>query len=241
MKQDYSDEMLNAYLDDELASVERAKLIDQLRSDMALRKRVCQLEQVRNMVKIAYHDVGDDKPEHHNLPRKTASIAAIAASVFIIVGALAGWYGHQQLNQKQSLVELAEYLEYNQPVSDAQPWRVLMHVTSDDPYRLNILLDEAEKILRQHQARQQKVAIQILANGRGLNMLNSKTSVYGKRIAELQKKYDNIVFMACAKAIERIKNEKGLNVELLPNTHIAPSALHEVLQKQREGWTYIKI
>lgn len=116
-----------------------------------------------------------------------------------------------------------------------------MHVTSDDPYRLKALLDEAESVLQQYENKNQKVAIQILANSKGLNLLRDDKSPYAKRIADMNKRYKNIAFVACAKAIKRLETEHGLDVKLLPNTKIAPSAISEVLQRQKEGWTYIKI
>ncbi len=241
MNQNYSDEILNAYLDNELTGAERKKLIEDLRGDKLLRQRVCQLEQVRNMVKIAYHDVEEKQHEHHVTRKRAGSIAAIAASIFVIVGALAGWYAHQQFRNEASLVQLAEYVEHNQAVSDSKPWRVLIHVTSDEPHRLETLFHETESILEEFATKQQKVSVQILTNSKGLNLLNKKQTTYGKKIAELQEKYDNIVFMACARAIERMRTEKGMDVELLPNTQVTPSAIHEVLQRQREGWTYIRI
>jgi len=237
----YSDEMLNAYLDNELHSDERKNILHDLRTDKELQDRLCQLEQVRNMVSIAYHEVPDpampDDNTRRGLTRKTA---VAAGAVFAIVGALAGWMGHSYLKQDTSLVSLANQVQVNQP-SSTQAWKVLLHVTSDEPHRLETLLNETEKILSEYDNRQQKVAIQVLANGKGLNLLRSDKSKYGKRIADLQKKYDNLIFMACAKAMSRVQQKTGNSVELLPATQIAPNALGEVLDKQRQGWTYIKI
>lgn len=236
----YSDEMLNAYLDNELAGEERQRLIEDLQENEGLRQRVCRLEQVRNMVSIAYHDIPE--PQHHVTTKKRgyASMASIAAGILVVVGVLGGWFGHSYYQAEKSLVQLADSLQVN-ALNEAKPWRVLLHVTSDDSYRLNILLNEAESILKEYQDKQQKVAIQILANGKGLNLLRNDKTPYAKRIAELQSKYDNIIFMACAKAMARVQQKTGKQVELLPNTLIAPSAIGEVLTRQRDGWTYIKI
>lgn len=242
MNQDYSDEMLNAYLDDELAGAEKKHLLTSLHTDKILRQRVCQLEQVRKMVAVAYHDVEFKKYIEQLKPRRQSSIAAIAASIFVAVGTILGWYAHQLTPTEPGLLQLAKNVQHNLPLeAEAQTWRVLMHMTSDDPYRIKALLDETEILLKDYAANNRKVAIQILANGKGLNLLRSDKSLYGKRISELQAKYDNLVFTACARAIARLEEEKGENVQLLPNTKIAPSALSEVLNKQREGWTYIKI
>ncbi len=237
----YSDEILNAYLDNELASEERKRLIEDLRENDGLRQRVCKLEQVRNMVSIAYHDLPDPQHTLDTQTRNLSSYATIAASILVVVGIVSGWFGHAYLQKDNAgLVALADSVQINTP-NGAQPWRVLLHVTSDDPYRLNVLLNETESILREYQAKQQKVAIQILANGKGLNLLRNDKSPYGKRIAELQENYDNLILMACAQAMARVQQKTGKVVELLPDTQIAPSAISEVLNRQKEGWTYIKI
>jgi len=238
----YSDEHLNAYLDNELAGEERTRLIEALRDNDDLRQRVCKLEQVRNMVSIAYHDLPEPQHKIETQSRRFSSYASIAASVLVVFGLIGGWFGHAAYQQgDKSLVQLADNVLINKPVGTAKPWKVLLHVTSDDPYRLDSLLNETENILREYEGKQQKVAIQILANGKGLNMLRNDKSPYAKRIADMQSNYNNLVFMACAKAIARVQQTTGQAVPLLPNTKIAPSALSEALNRQREGWTYIKI
>ena len=238
----YSDEHLNAYLDNELAGEERTRLIEELRDNDELRQRVCKLEQVRNMVSIAYHDLPEPQNKIESQSRRFFSYASVAASIFVVLGLLVGWFGHTVYQQNyKSLVQMADNVLTNTPAGSVKPWKVLLHVTSDDPYRLNVLLNETENILREYQDKHQKVAIQILANGKGLNLLRDDKSPYAKRIAKLQSDYDNLVFMACAKAIARVQQRTGKSVPLLPDTRIAPSAVGEVLKRQREGWTYIKI
>ena len=240
--QSYSDEHLNAYLDNELAGEERTRLIEALRDNEALRQRVCKFEQVRNMVSIAYHDVPEPQNKIESQSRRISPYAGIAASILVVLGLVGGWFGHASFHKNDTgLIDLAENVLVQKPVGTVKPWNVLLHVTSNDPYRLNVLLTETENILREYEAKQQKVSIQILVNGKGLNLLRDDKSPYAKRIAELQSRYDNLVFMACAKAIARVQQRTGKSVPLLPETQIAPSALSEVLNRQREGWTYIKI
>ena len=85
----YSDEHLNAYLDNELAGEERTHLIEELRDNDDLRQRVCKLEQVRNMVSIAYHDLPEPQQKIETHTRRFSSYASIAASVLIMFGLIA--------------------------------------------------------------------------------------------------------------------------------------------------------
>ena len=61
----YSDEMLNAYLDGELESDERAQVLEALRSVENLSQRVCRLQKVHSMVQLAYQDT--ELPEGYDI------------------------------------------------------------------------------------------------------------------------------------------------------------------------------
>lgn len=235
-----SDEILNAYLDNELANSEREMVIKAIKTNDSIGQRLFQLDQVRNMVRMAYQEpeVETSSPNKNN--NTVSRITTIAASIILSVGFVFGWVLHSS-QTPQSLTSIANDYFENTSVQQDQTWNILVHVTSDDPYRLKVVLDETESILQTYENKQQSVSIRILANGPGLNLLRDDKSPYAQQISSLQSKYDNIVFAACAKAIDRLEIEKGIQVQLLPNTQIAPSAVNEVLNRQKEGWTYIKI
>ena len=237
----FSDEMLNAYLDNELAPDERKRFLEVLRCDHALRGKVARLDQVRNMVKVSYQELEPADDEDVTPPKRYFFRYAAAAAVYIIVGSVIGWYAHTEVQEPTTLVQLAQEIRYNKPVSLNQPWHILLHVTNSEPHRLNVLLDQTEKILREYQNRPGQVSVRILANGKGLNLLRDDTSPYGKRIEELQRQYHNLAFVACAEAIKQVELKTGKKVTLLPHVEVTASALSEVLSREKEGWTYLKI
>ena len=237
----FSDEMLNAYLDGELDKDEQQRLLEALNADQALSQRVCELGRVRSLVQFAYHDVAADTPPqkpHGPFPRR---LLALAASLTLVAGVTLGWVTHQYYSPQQGLLELASHVELNNQRASAETWRVLLHLTTDNPKRLQVVLDEAETLLAQYAQTNQPLQMQILTNGSGLNLLRADTSAYSQRVRAMQARYKNLVFVACGTAIKRLQEEKKLNVQLLPDVDITPSALGEVMRKQGEGWTYIKI
>lgn len=236
----FSDEILNAYIDNELDQSERKAVIEAIQDNPELGQRICKIEHVRSMLRVAYQEPIKIEQSSNNKRLLTRRYASIAASILLVVGFAIGWTLHTT-QSTNALLSIAKNNQSNVAVGQEQDWNVLLHVTSDDPYRLKVVLDETESILKDFESRQQKVSIKILANGKGLNLLRNDTSPYAQRIKNLQNEYENVVFVACSKAIERLETEKGIRVELLPNTQIAPSAVNEVLNRQREGWTYIKI
>ncbi|MFO7604066.1 MAG: hypothetical protein R6X06_09665 [Gammaproteobacteria bacterium] len=241
-KPSFSDELLNAYIDGELDIDDRTQILEQMRQDTELNRRVCALKKVRDMVRLAYDDLpvpvtypSIASPQNHR------RYVAMAAGVLMMLGTFtAGWFLHGQ-QQALSLVELAQEVTHNQTIASDEHWRLVLQLSTDDPFRINVALNEIEQLLVEHRQRQQPVSIELLANGRGLNLLRSDTSPYAERIRALQTQYDNLLFQACGMTLARLQQEKGLMVKLLPDTQVVPSALGQRLKRQKEGWTYIRI
>lgn len=240
-KEHYTDEMLNAYLDGELDKEDTQRLLEALNSNAQLSQRLCELGRVRSLVQFAYHDVADSHTQDKPRGPVSRKLIAVAASLTLAIGVSLGWVTHQYYSPPPSLLELANHVEQNNPHTNTETWRVLLHLTTDNPKRLKVVLDEAEALLAQYAQTNQSLEMQILANDQGLNLLRADTSAYSQRVKAMQARYKNLAFVACGTALKRLQDEKKLNVQLLPDVTVAPSALGEVMRKQSEGWTYIKI
>ena len=237
----FSNEILNAYLDGELDTDEQGRLIEALNADEELSQRICELARVRSMVQFAYQDVATDNPQHAPRNHFRRKLVGIAATLTLALGATIGWMAHQYNYPTHGLLELANHVEMNNQRTRGDTWRVLLHLTTDNPTRLKVVLDEAESLLDHYAQSKQHLQMEILANGQGLNLLRTDTSIYSQRIKEMQQRYDNLVFVACGTALKRLREERRINVQLLPDVDVAPSAIGEVLKKQGEGWSYVQI
>ena len=240
----FSDEFLNAFIDGELDDAERERLLDILRRDEALNARVCDLQKVRELLQHAYRQPPEPARRRPDPRRDRLSRfgAGIAASVILGLGVAVGWTLHGQQQPQGGLLDIAQSMQLDPRQTAAQStWRVVLHVTTADPYRLKTVLDEAEDLLRQRVASAGNVAVDILANGRGLDLLRADTSPFAQRIRELQERYDNLAFKACQNAINRLRLEKNIEVILLPEAQVVPTAIGEVIRRQREGWAYVQI
>ncbi len=242
--ENFSDEHLNAFIDGELDEADRDQLLDLLRHDQVLNTRVCDLQKVRELVQHAYRQHPPPRDSHHPENRRRSRFATgIAASVILGLGIAVGWGAHEQQHPQGSLLDIAQSMQLA-PAQSAEnhSWRVVLHVTTADPYRLKTVLDEAEGLLRQHTVNNHKVAVEVLANGRGLDLLRVGTSPFAERIRELQNRYDEtLTFKACQNAINRLKLEKNIDVTLLPEAEVVPTAIGEVILRQRQGWAYVQI
>ena len=238
----FSDEFLNAYLDDELTQADKALLLKAVNEDQVLSQRLCQLQRVKNMVQLAYHDVQpvlEEQPEPGHRP-KWFTPYATAASVLLLVGVLGGWLSHGYFSQQPGLTEIFKEFRTNNPVA-GKPWHLMVQVTSEDQNRFNVLMDETERLLKTARKKNEQDFIQFLANSSGINLLKDENTALSRRVRSLSQQYNNLLLTACGQTLKKLKLNKKELPKLLGEARVVRSALHEVIEKQKQGWTYIKI
>lgn len=233
-----SDEQLNAYVDGQLDLKEQSHLLEMVRDNPQLGRRHCALQKAHELVRLTYQS--EPVPDTITPSRIPPSrwFMGLAAMLLVGFGALLGWAGFS-MNNPGSLIELASTVHANPANATEQPWRVMLHVSSNQPRRFEILLNETEKLLKNSLAKQQAVEVEILTNGKGLSLVRNN-SPHARRLQALQDQYPSLVVSACNETLTRLRRE-GISVELLPQTRIVSSALNEALSRQQEGWTYIRI
>lgn len=227
-----SDEELNAFLDEQLDSHERNRVLEAINSDTRVNQRINELRLLRDMVQHAY-----EEPPHRprlisHVTTRSNSRWAVAASLVLSLGVVLGWFGHQGVAKEALFVD-------SSVKAPAELSNVILHLSSSNPERISAALDRAEEMLRAYQAQNKDLRLEVIANDGGLNLMRNGISSFQPRIQQLKAKYGNIEFLACAKAIKRLK-ESGVDVELLPEVKVAPSALSQIIQRMQEDWRYIK-
>lgn len=232
-------EQLNALVDRELDRHDEAAVLDAAQGDPRLQQRVDELRNAKALVRHAYRDVVPPNNAHRGR-RSTAWRRVLAAACVLIVTAGAGWWldAAQSRLEDPDIPRLAQ--RANAVAQIASPDRIVLHISSSAPARLTSMLDDAEDMLRAARAANRDVAIEIVANSSGLNVLRTDgpAQVTG-RLSALRAEFPNLTLVACAQTIERLR-EKGITVHLLPDTTVASSALDEVVRRMHEGWTYVR-
>ncbi len=240
---DYSDEFLSAYLDGELDPEETGRLLSEIRYNHALSARITDLQKVREMIRYAYHEkVPAEQASHVKTGTVKKSRMAIAASILLSLGVALGWSLHLNSQSNNGLMDIAQAMQIKTTTSATDnSIKLVLHVTSGSQHKLRTVLDETESFLNQYQDSAQKVQLDILTNGSGLKLLRADHSPFSQRIKALQQRYQNLTFKACQNAIKRVQQRTGKLPTMLPETVTVPSALGEIMKKQQEGWSYIKI
>jgi len=241
-KSHFSDEFLNAYLDNELTHADKIRLLDAVREDEQLDQRLCQLQRVHNMVQLAYNDVypTTDSQTHRHKSNSKITRFATAATVLLFLGGLGGWFTHHYFNTQSGLTEIVQELHTNSPASNT-PWKLLVQVSNRDVRRFGILMDETERLLKTAAQNNEQLTIQILANAQGIELLKDDQSPTALRIKQLRRQYNNLLLTACGQSLEKLRSQNRPVPKLLEEAHIVQSAIQQVIEKHRLGWTYIKI
>ena len=92
MNSGFSDEHLNAYLDNQLDAEERSLLLEELRRDQELAARVCKLQKVQDMVQLAYHNVAREQSTGSGRRRWSLYFAQAASALLVLgLGLTIGW------------------------------------------------------------------------------------------------------------------------------------------------------
>ncbi len=241
MSHKFSDEFINSYLDNELDFNEREELLEALRQDSELSARVCRLKNVKDMVQLAYQT--DNYSVTAKKDKNNKYIAPAVAASILIIGITVGWFTNNNMSHQPSLLELAKtaQLQHQPALQKQKNWRLMLHVSSYAPKRYGYLLNETEQLLKMSAQNNENVQIEMLTNGPGLSLMKEQDEPFTRKLKELADKYHNFRLLACEKSLKRLKVEKGINLKLVPEATTVNSALHHVIQRQKEGWSYINI
>jgi intracellular sulfur oxidation DsrE/DsrF family protein len=236
---DVSFERLNAFVDGELDHREAGRVLEAIRRDPVLAQLACELRLGKDLIRHAYPLEAETGRGRRERSRGGWRRLGAAAIVLVAIGAVAGWTGHEwQQSDGEDYSSLARRAGAVAQVGATD--RILLHASSSAPDRVAALLDEVEGMLAAARRAGRPIAIEVLANGTGLDMLRAGASGPASRLASLRTEYPNLTLVACGQTIARLR-EKGVVVQLLPGTEVTTSALDEVVKRIHEGWTYVRV
>jgi len=91
----FSDEFLNAFVDDQLGADEKSRVYAQLNQDEDTKRQVCELRTMHELVQFAYKDLPGAPRHALGAGRENRLNMAVAASVTLVLGLVIGWILHQ--------------------------------------------------------------------------------------------------------------------------------------------------
>lgn len=234
-----SDDRINALIDDEIDTRERAEFMQAVHEDSDLARRVCAAMQVKEAVRLAYRQ--PEKLRANGMPDKPQGrfrvpLQAVAA---ILIFALGTATGVVMKSQRANETVPAGNAHASSGTHAQELKRVVIHIGTDNQERVAQALTEAEELLYRFRDQPEQVQVEIVANTTGLSLLRVDTSPFPERIRRLAQRYDNISFLACSRTIEKLQ-VRGIDVHLLPEARVIPGALEEIVDRMQSGWAYIR-
>ena len=168
MDERFSEEQLNAFVDNELDPEEKQRVYSEASHCEELDQRICKQRKVKELVKLAYEDIprpgrkGPAPLGHGGLLGR-----ALVATVLLTVGIAMGFFGQRAIDGTADPTAAA-----------AQPDRYLLHVASGAPADMAAALQRAEDLLASSTDEGPR-QVEIVANEQGLNMLRSDVTQFG--------------------------------------------------------------
>lgn len=110
--------------------------------------------------------------------------------------------------------------------------KVVFQVSDADPKKWNLALNNMKNV--QDALGKDKVDVELVVYGPGIGMLKLE-SVAGNRVD--QAVADGVKVVACENTMHAMKLTKA---DMLASTGYVPGGVIELMEKQRQGWSYIK-
>ena len=222
---------LNALLDRELGTEEREEVLSRVEQDAMLRQELSDLYHLKEMVNSAY---SDEKGYITGNSRDwLARGGAIAASILLlaVVFTVGSQTGTGLAEPSGDTFHLTQ--------ANADPGRVMLYVSSDEGGKFKRTLDQAQAYLDSYG--NSGINVIVVASADGTDLFRRSITPYEDRINNLKVRYgESLDFIACNNAITRLRNE-GSDADLVNAVEVAPSAVQYVVDRLREGWTYVAI
>jgi len=243
-----SEEKLNAYLDDELDFDEKRRVYDLVRESPALSQEAQELRQLHSLLQHAYRNPPSPPQSRINPLRRRRHyyLQGLAASLMLGLGALIGWFSHQQVGSE---LLYAQGEDTANPLSQAVIMEgrniavasnVILHLNSADPVKFKAALDRSEEMLQSHRREGREFRLEIIANSGGVELLRRDKSPFPQRVEALMAEYDNVSFMACANALRQLE-EQGVKVDLIKGIQTNDTAIDKIIYRLEQGWSYLRV
>ena len=119
-----------------------------------------------------------------------------------------------------------------QAAKKSERTRLVLQVSEDNPVHWNLALNNAKNV--QQALGKDKVQVEIVAYGPGLNMLKSESKVAGRLNAALD---NNVGLIACGVTMGKMKLTAA---DLAGGIKVVPAGLLHIMERQSEGWHYVR-
>lgn len=118
--------------------------------------------------------------------------------------------------------------------------KIIFQMTQNEPERMELLLNNVAALEEVYHQKGDDLVIEVIAYGPGLLMMMENSPVKD-RIKSIAENFDNVTFLSGQRTIAAMEKKLNKKIKMLPQvkTISLPCAVH-VIQRQEEGWIYIR-
>jgi intracellular sulfur oxidation DsrE/DsrF family protein len=117
--------------------------------------------------------------------------------------------------------------------------RVVILIDTDDEKVMGHAISYSMNIARSYAAKNQKVAIEVIANGLGIRLFRADTSPLQQPLAFLRQSLPDIVLSMCDSSRQIAEQREGHSIALIPGARLVPFGIGRVVELEEAGWSYI--
>jgi len=128
---------------------------------------------------------------------------------------------------------------FSEVIDEENAHKIVMHIDDNDPKKMNLVLNNASNIYKYYFDKGEEAIIEIVAYGPGLKMFLINSPVK-KRLKTISQNFENVSFKACANTMKKMSKKKGKPVKLDPTVTVTPSGAVHLINRQEQGWAYLK-
>jgi intracellular sulfur oxidation DsrE/DsrF family protein len=118
--------------------------------------------------------------------------------------------------------------------------RIAIHVDQNDPAVMNMALNNAQNVANYYESKGEKVIVEVVAYGPGLNMFVAGKSPVADRIETMSLAMQNLTFSACGNTHRKMSEKAGKDVPILSEVGMVPSGVVRLIELQENGYAYVR-
>ena len=124
--------------------------------------------------------------------------------------------------------------------ADAKTHKIAFHVDESDPKVMNMALNNVQNVSNYYAGKGEKVIIELVAYGPGVNMFVKGKSPVEDRISVMSMSVDGLIFSACGNTHRKMSEKAGKDVALIDGVGMAPSGVVWLVELQEQGYAYVR-
>ena len=126
------------------------------------------------------------------------------------------------------------------PAWGAEPHRLALQISDDDPVKMRAVLDVAANVSRHYSGQGEDVEIVVIAFNGGLDMLLDDRSPVRERLKNFLKSMPNVSFIACGNTLETLAVKEGKRPSLIEGVGQVQVGVAAIMELAEKNWTIVR-